>query len=131
MRSWTRAGSVEREGSAMLREARLVWKQRGGVSCSRLGCFRLGCPLLASVIGVFDRNLPHPRGHPGSSLLLYEGARRPDPARGSCVVQRSHLHHTVPVTGPANPPACARGRAGSGAPSPAVPGWPGSEKGSR
>lgn len=70
MRSWESAGSVERGGSAALREARFVWKQRGGVSRSRLGCFRLRCPLLTSAIAVFNRNLPHLRVHPGSSLLL-------------------------------------------------------------
>ena len=109
MRSWNRAGSVECEGSAVLREARFVWKQRGGVSCSRLGCFRLRCPLLASAIAVFNHNLPHLRVHPGSSLLLV----RKSPEAGSCPGQ---------LCGSALPPAPRHSRNGAGEPSGVCPG---------
>lgn len=109
----------------MLREARFVWKQRGGVPCSRLGCFHLGCPLLARGIAVF--NLPRVRVHPGSSLLLVRGAPRPVPA-GAAVRFSSHLRRCIPGTGLLTPPVCARGAVGSSTPSPAVPG---SEKGCR
>lgn len=109
----------------MLWEARFVWKQRGGVACSRLGCVHLGCPLLASVIAVF--NLPRVRVHPGSSLLLLRGAPRTVPA-GAAGRFSSHLRRSIPGTGLVTPTVCARGDVGSSAPSPAVPG---SQKGCR
>lgn len=108
MRSWKRDGSVECEGSTMLGEARFVWKHRGGVSCSRLGCFRLGCPLLASAIAVFNCNLPHLRVHPGSSLLLV----RQSLEAGSCLGQ---------LCGSALPPAPHHSRNGAGEPSSVCP----------
>lgn len=89
----------------MLWEVRFVWKQRGGVPCSRLGCFHLRCPLLACGIAVF--NLPHVRVHPGSSLLLARRAPRPVPA-GAAVRFSSHLRHRIPGTGLLTPPVCAR-----------------------
>lgn len=87
-----RAGSEGCEGSPTLRAL-------GGVSRSRLACFRLRCAPLSSVIAVF--NLPHLRVHPGSSLLLV----RKSPAAGSCLGQ---------LRGSAPPPALCPSRNGAG-----------------
>lgn len=108
MHSSKRACSVECEGSVMLREARFVWKQCSGVSCSRLGCFRLRRPPLASAMAVFNLNLPYLRVHPRLSLLLVKQSLE---AR-SCPGQ---------LCGSALPPAPHSSRNGAGEPSSVCP----------